>query len=82
MTEYRVLLFSVLRERAGTNVLTVTLPSEATAGDLLNRLAQEHPAIEPYRQVARVAVNLEYVDLGRLLHEGDEIALISPVSGG
>ena len=35
---------------------------------------------DPTRLV--VAVNYEYVDHSFVLHEGDEVALIPPVSGG
>jgi molybdopterin converting factor small subunit len=32
--------------------------------------------------VLAVAVNQEYVDAGWVLHDGDEVALLPPVSGG
>lgn len=77
-----VLLFSVLRDRLGTDALTVALEAPATGADLLDRLAVEHPTVDAYRSAIRLAVNQSYVPTGTRLHDGDEVALITPVSGG
>lgn len=78
----RVLLFSVLRDRIGTDVLTLMLEPPVTGTDLLDRLADEHPAVDAYRTVIRLAVNESYAPPDAVLHDGDEVALITPVSGG
>jgi molybdopterin converting factor subunit 1 len=78
----RVLLFSVLRERVGTGELTVLLPEDATGETLLDRLVGSHPAISDFRPVVRLAVNERYSGPDVRLHDGDEVALITPVSGG
>jgi molybdopterin synthase catalytic subunit len=75
--EVRVRLFAALRERVGAPELVLELPDGALVGDALERLAGvtgEIPAV--------LAVNREYADRGAALHEGDEVALIPPVSGG
>ena len=77
-----VLLFSVLRDRLGTDALTVALDAPATGADLLNRLAADHPPVHAYRSAIRLAVNQSYVPTDTRLHDGDEVALITPVSGG
>ena len=78
----RVLFFALYRERVGTSHQDMELTEGATVTDLIAALAQEYPQLssEPRRIVA--AVNQEYVDQSHLLREGDEIALIPPVSGG
>lgn len=81
-TTLRVLLFSVLREKVGQAALDVPISMPATGEDLLDVLAASYPAIEAYRPVLRLAVNQAYVPASVSLHEGDEIALITPVSGG
>lgn len=78
----RVLLFSVLRDRLGTDALTLNLASPVTGTDVLDHLAAAHPAVEMYRPVIRLAVNQSYVPVDAPLHDGDEVALITPVSGG
>ncbi|GIV59696.1 MoaD/ThiS family protein [Rhodocaloribacter litoris] len=78
----RVLLFSVLRERIGTGRLEIRLPAPATGEDLLDALERAYPALRPYRGTLRLAVNRAYAPETTPLNEGDEVALITPVSGG
>ncbi|HET7568781.1 MAG TPA: molybdenum cofactor biosynthesis protein MoaE [Gaiellaceae bacterium] len=70
-----VRLFAGLRERAGVSRLE--LEDVATVDDVWPRLAlgDEPPGL-------MVAVNREYVERGHALADGDEVALIPPVSGG
>jgi len=82
MVEIRLLLFSALKEKVGTGCLHVSLPSSATVEDLWAHLCRSYPAVQAFRPVARVAVNCEYVTEDCLLRDGDEVALITPVSGG
>jgi MoaE-MoaD fusion protein len=72
-----VRLFAALRERAGTGRRELELPHGATAGDVFAALAigSEPPGLA-------YAVNQEYAERSAVLAEGDEIALIPPVSGG
>ncbi|WP_210495609.1 cyclic pyranopterin monophosphate synthase MoaC [Patulibacter sp. SYSU D01012] len=78
-----VRLFAALRERAGTGRTTLELPEGATAGEARDAL---WPALGmasplPDRAVA-LAVNQEYARPDVVLGDGDELALIPPVSGG
>lgn len=75
-----VRLFASYREAAGTNRLDAPLPSGARVRDLLSRLAADFPALA--RAPGLVAVNHTYVDPDAHLNDGDEVALIPPVSGG
>jgi molybdopterin synthase catalytic subunit len=70
-----VRLFAGLRERAGVGRLE--LDDVARAGDVWARLdLGDEPGGLLY------AVNREYVDRSHELRDGDEVALIPPVSGG
>jgi molybdopterin synthase catalytic subunit len=72
-----VRLFAGLRERAGTGTRELELPDGARAADVWPALALgDEPAGLLY------AVNKDYADLERTLADGDEVALIPPVSGG
>jgi molybdopterin synthase catalytic subunit len=72
-----VKLFAGLRERAGVRERTVTVPAGACVGDVWERLGLgEEPAGLLY------AVNRTYAAREIELTEGDEVALIPPVSGG
>ena len=78
----RVLLFDVLRREVGAREVACDLPAGATGADLLDRLAATHAPVERHRPVVRLAVNRRYVPFETPLADGDEVALITPVSGG
>lgn len=82
MPSYSVRLFDVLRREVGTPQVTVDLPEGATGADLLDRLAEAHAPVARHRPVVRLAVNRRYVPTETALAAGDEVALITPVSGG
>jgi molybdopterin synthase catalytic subunit len=75
--EVRVRLFAGLRERAGADEVRLELPEGAAVRDALERMTA---VIDGVRVV--MAVNQEYADGDVVLHAGDELALIPPVSGG
>lgn len=77
-----VLFFSVLREETGTAERVVSLEAPARGSDLLDTLVSEYPGLASYRSSLRLAVNEEYVTPDIRLKEEDEVALITPVSGG
>jgi len=72
-----VRLFAGLRERAGTDRRELDLDDGASVEDVWPALdLGDEPAGLLY------AVNRTYADPGQALREGDEVALIPPVSGG
>jgi molybdopterin converting factor subunit 1 len=78
-----VRLFAVLREAARREELDVELADGATAGDLVDAVARDTGlGAVVQRGWVVVAVNREYVPAGHPLRDGDEVALIPPVSGG
>lgn len=88
----KVLYFGLLRERFGAEA-EVELPAGAKVSELLRLLKSNtsktstgggpSPSLEErlWRSLA-VAVNREYVTSGVELQDGDEVALLPPVSGG
>jgi molybdopterin synthase catalytic subunit len=70
-------LFAGLREQAGAAMHVVELPAGATAGDVWAALALGD---EPSGLL--FAVNKRYAERAEALSDGDEVALIPPVSGG
>ena len=54
----------------------------ATSATLMERLSDLHPGLFKGGGRLVVAVNGEYVPMDHALGDGDEVALIPPVSGG
>jgi molybdopterin synthase catalytic subunit len=78
-----VRLFAMLRERAGSESLEVELHDGATVQDALQAVGGRHGLAELIARMPVVmAVNREYAPEEQVLSEGDELALIPPVSGG
>jgi molybdopterin synthase catalytic subunit/molybdopterin converting factor small subunit len=72
-----VRLFAGLRERAGRDELELDLPDGARVADALAEVAHLAPGVSLV-----LAVNREYADADVVLHAGDELAVVPPVSGG
>jgi molybdopterin synthase catalytic subunit/molybdopterin converting factor small subunit len=80
--QVRVLFFGVLRDLAGRSSDVLTLPDEATAGDVLEHYEMRLASLKGKLSSIAVSVNQEYSGLQAKLHSGDEVALLPPVSGG
>lgn len=78
--QVRVLCFGVLKDWLGGPASTAELPEGATVAALLARLSADRPANA--LQGIAVSVNAEYAGKDQVLHEGDEVGLLPPVSGG
>ncbi|MGD9764324.1 MAG: molybdopterin converting factor subunit 1 [Candidatus Binatia bacterium] len=77
-----VRFFASLRERMKSSGAEREVPAGATVADVWSALCREHPELEPMTSSVTFAVNREYVPRGHRLADGDELALIPPVSGG
>jgi MoaE-MoaD fusion protein len=77
-----VLFFAAHREALGVSRADIELMEGATVRDLYRRLEEQHPQLGHLRDYTSYAVNREMVDSSMVLHAGDEVALLQPVSGG
>jgi molybdopterin synthase catalytic subunit/molybdopterin converting factor small subunit len=75
--EVKIRLFAGLRQAAGYKEKTIELTEDATVADLLAHLPDAVTGRTFY-----VSVNQEYAQRDTLLHDGDEVGLLPPVSGG
>jgi molybdopterin converting factor subunit 1 len=80
--EVRVRAFAALREALGFGERIVILPASATVADLLELLSAEAPALGLDERRFAIAVNRSFAQRDAQLADGDEVALIPPVSGG
>lgn len=79
-----VIAFGFLKELLGPNAAEVELPEGATVGSLLEHLRAKLPeraSKDAFNGIA-VGVNAEYAKATHILHDGDEVGLLPPVSGG
>ncbi len=82
MIRVRVRLFALQRELAGARELAIELPDGATIEDAWSAVVANHPVLAPGRAFVRFARNAAYASSQTGLADGDEVAVIPPVSGG
>lgn len=70
------------REVAGTRHVELELAAGATIEDAWHALVGRYPALAPGRSAVRFARNADYAPPETRLADGDEVAMIPPVSGG
>jgi molybdopterin converting factor subunit 1 len=78
----RVLYFGVLKDVMGHGQAEMELSEGSTVADLLAMHRGSGKAAGPVWDSIAVAVNQEYARVGDVLKDGDEVALLPPVSGG
>ena len=78
----RVRFFAILKDRAGTDAADVELADGATVAVALDAIATRFAGIASLLPRVAPAVNREYARREQTLNDGDELALIPPVSGG
>ncbi len=78
----QVRLFAIQREQAGARRVDLELARGSSIDDAWRALVARHPVLAAGRGSVRFARNGEYADPADRLEDGDELAIIPPVSGG
>ena len=80
--EIKVKLFGPARTAARVDEVTVSVRNGVTVRELRDAVAAAFPMLESWLSSGRLAVNEAFADVEAVVSDGDEIALIPPVSGG
>jgi molybdopterin converting factor subunit 1 len=75
-------LFALLKDRAGTDQISLDLPEQSTIATAVEQLRHRVPALADHLNHIAFALNRSYTQSNTPLQDGDELALIPPVSGG
>ena len=76
-----VLFLASYREIAGTTSARIALAAGSTVAELVALICARYPNLPDADRIV-AAVNNEYREPDFVLDDGDEVALIPPVSGG
>jgi len=77
-----VLFFGVLKDLVGRSSETLDLREGTRVREVLLHYGRQAPRFEEMAPSLAISVNHEYSGADRVLHEGDEVGLLPPVSGG
>ncbi|MBA3943193.1 MAG: molybdopterin converting factor subunit 1 [Herpetosiphonaceae bacterium] len=77
-----VRFFAQHRDIVGAPELRYEVADGSSVGGVWAQLGREYPRLAAMTGSLLYAVNQEYADPATVIHEGDEVAFIPPVSGG
>ena len=80
--QIQVRLFATYREIVGSRGLTWSARDGITLRELVDGIVAKYPRLADHRGSMLLAVNEDIVSAERVLTDGDEVALLPPVSGG
>lgn len=78
----KVLYFAALRDLFGASDELITLAPGSTLAELSEVLLSRKPAFKGHLNSMAWGVNFEFAPVETRLKDGDEVALLPPVSGG
>jgi molybdopterin converting factor subunit 1 len=78
----RLKMFAILREKTGVSEMDLELGDGATVASAVAEVGRRFAPIAAMLGRSASAVNREYAKPNDKLRDGDELALIPPVSGG
>jgi molybdopterin synthase catalytic subunit len=78
----KILFFGILKEMLSSETQTLEIPQDATVAAVLAHYHAQLSGHPKLFSTLAVAVNQNYAKPNTLLREGDEVALLPPVSGG
>ena len=78
----KIKFFASYKEAVGRDELDLDMEDESDVSQLLEAVKAIHPAIGELIEPLIVSVNKEYATFDKVLKDGDEVALLPPVSGG
>lgn len=76
-----ILAFGIAKEIVKGAAIDMEMQEEASVFDLRKRLESDFPDIKSLATYM-IAINNNYADNRVVIHAGDEVAIIPPVSGG
>jgi len=78
----KILYFAFIKELTGVRSDKMKLPYGSTIHNLLTNILDFYPQINNLLKSIKVSVNYKVVDTDTILKDGDEVALLPPISGG
>ena len=82
MGKVSVRFFARYAELAGCSSSAINVETPVTVADVISRVREVFPGTQAMPPRPLAAVNQRHVKLDAIVNEGDEVALLPPLSGG
>lgn len=78
----KIKFFAYLRDLTNCETTEITIDQDATVNELKSIISERFPKLREHVKTVSFAIDNEYVSKAKKLKDGDEVALIPPISGG
>ena len=78
----QVHFYSYFKDLTGCAEMVEEVPEGTSMEELLGRLRERFPKLEPMKHSTLAAVGVDYQDRHYVLRENEEVSLFPPVQGG
>jgi MoaD family protein len=82
MIKVRAELYSQLKEIVDASMIELSLPENATVGNLFQQLKRRYSELGDFDKSVLFGIGVEFVDRNHELKDGDTVAIMPPVQGG
>jgi molybdopterin converting factor subunit 1 len=77
-----ILYFASVKDVTGIRMESIDLSKDTSIREMLSKISLIYPKLKHILNIIQISVNYKIVDLNTVLKEGDEVALLPPISGG
>ena len=77
-----ILYFATVKDATGIRMESIDLSNDTSIREMLSKISIIYPKLKHILNNIQISVNYRVVDLNTVLKEGDEVALLPPISGG
>ena len=77
-----ILYFATVKDATGIRMESIDLSNDTSIREMLSKISIIYPKLKHILNNIQISVNYRIVDLNTVLKDGDEVALLPPISGG
>jgi MoaD family protein len=77
-----ILYFATVKDATGIRMESIDISNDTTIREMLSKISIIYPKLKHILNNIQISVNYRIVDFNTVLKDGDEVALLPPISGG